>query len=248
MSSPSSTPSIEARPMPFAIDPSRTAVIVLDMQNDFASKGGAFARAGLDIGPVQSTIAPIAHVLATAREADMKVIYLKMAFRPDLSDVGAADSKNWGLHTFLRMGEPVTGPDGQPSRPFIKDTWNTEIVSELTPQPSDIVVTKHRFSGFYGTDLDVILRGLEIKNLVFTGCTTSVCVESTLRDAMFRDYRCLLLADCTAEPIGQELARSNHEASVLLTELMFGWVSESGALIKALEPQASKVVTGMTTQ
>jgi ureidoacrylate peracid hydrolase len=93
MSSPSSTPSIEARPMPFTIDPSRTAVIVVDMQNDFASEGGAFARAGLDIGPAQSTIAPIAHVLAAARVADMKVIYLKMAFRPDLSDVGAADSK-----------------------------------------------------------------------------------------------------------------------------------------------------------
>ena len=117
-----------------------------------------------------------------------------MAFRPDLSYVGTPDLKNWSLHTFLRIAEPSTGPVGQPSRPFIKDTWNTQIVSELTPQSSDIVVTKHRFSGFYGTDLDVILRGLGIKYLVFTGCTTSVCVESTLRDAMFRDYCCLLLA------------------------------------------------------
>jgi ureidoacrylate peracid hydrolase len=238
MDSPSSTLSIEARLMPFTIDPSRTAVIVVDMQNDFASEGGAFARAGLDIVPVRNIVALTARVLAAAREASMKVIYLKMAFRPDLSDVGAPDSKNWSLHAFLRMGEPVTGPDGQPSQLFIKDTWNTEIVSELAPRPSDIVVTKHRFSGFYGTDLDVILRGLGIKYLVFTGCTTSVCVESTLRDAMFRDYLCLLLADCTAEPIGQELARSNHEASLLVAELMFGWVSESAALIEALEAQA----------
>ncbi len=101
------------------------------------------------------------------------------------------------------------------------------------------MVTKHRYSGFYGTDLDVILRGLDIKYLVFTGCTTSVCVESTLRDAMYRDYCCLLLADCTAEPIGHELARSNHEASLLVTERLFGWVCESGALIEALEAQAS---------
>ena len=136
------------------------------------------------------------------------------------------------------MGEPSTGPDGQPSRPFNKDTRNTQIVSELTPQSSDIVVTKHRFSGFSGTDLDVILRGLGIKYLVFTGCTTSVCVESTLRDAMFRDYCCLLLADCTAEPIGQELVRSNHEASLLVAELMFRWVCESAALVEALEEQA----------
>jgi ureidoacrylate peracid hydrolase len=213
MDAPSNTLAIEARPMPFSMDPSRAAVLVVDMQNDFTSEGGAFAHAGLDTVPVQNIVAPIACILGAARETGMKVIYLKMAFRPDFSDVGAPGSKNWSLHTFLSMGEPVTGPDGRPSRLFIKDTWNTEIVSELTPQPSDIVVTKHRFSGFYGTDLDVILRGLGIKHLVFTGCTTSVCVESTLRDAMFRDYRCLLLADCTAEPIGQELPRSNHEAS-----------------------------------
>jgi ureidoacrylate peracid hydrolase len=238
MDSPGSTLSVAARPRPFEMAPSQTAIIVVDMQNDFASEGGAFARASLDIVPVQNIIAPTARVLTAARNTGMKVIYLKMAFRPDLSDVGAPDSKNWSLHTFLAMGEPVTGPDGQPTRLFIKDTWNTEIVRELTPQPSDIIVSKHRFSGFYGTDLDVILRGIGVKYLVFTGCTTSVCVESTLRDAMFRDYRCLLLADCTAEPIGQELTRSNHEASLLVTELMFGWVCESPALIETLEAQA----------
>lgn len=79
---------------------------------------------------------------------------------------------------------------------------------ELAPEPAEIVVSKHRFSGFYGTDLEMILRGLGIEYLVFTGCTTSVCVESTMRDAMFRDFRCMLLADCTAEPIGEGLSRS----------------------------------------
>ena len=76
-------------------------------------------------------------------------------------------------------------------------------------------MSKHRFSGFYGTDLDVILKGLGVETLVFTGCTTSVCVDSTLRDAFYRDYRCLLLSDCTGEPIGSDLARSNHDASLL---------------------------------
>ncbi len=99
----SNTLSIEARPVPFTLDPSRTAVIVVDMQNDFASEGGAFARAGLDIIPTQNIIAPTARLLATARSISMKVIYLRMEFRPDLSDVGAADSKNWSVHTFLRM-------------------------------------------------------------------------------------------------------------------------------------------------
>jgi ureidoacrylate peracid hydrolase len=237
MDSPSSTLSIEARPMAFTMDPSRTAVIVVDMQNDFASEGGAFAYAGNDIAPIQNVVAPTSRVLAAAREAGMKVVYLKSEYRPDLADLGDPDSKYWGVMHFVGIGEPTTGPDGRPSRIFVKDTWNTDIVSELTPESSDIVVVKPRFSGFYGTNLDGILRGLGIRDLVFTGCTTSVCVESTLRDAMFRDYRCLLLADCTAEPIGYGLSRSNHEASLLVTEIAFGWVTESAELITALEVQ-----------
>lgn len=238
MVSQGNTVSIQTRRMPITIDPSRTAVIVVDMQNDFANEAGGFARTGRDISAIQNIVAPIARVLATARAAGMKVVYLKIEFRPDLSDVGAADSRNWAAMHSVGIGEPITGPDGQQGRILIRDTWNTEIVPELAPQASDIVVSKQRFSGFYGTDLDTILRGLGIKYLLFTGCTTSVCVESTLRDAMFRDYNCVLLADCTAELIGQDLARSNHEATLLLTEFVLGWVAESADLIQALEAQA----------
>jgi ureidoacrylate peracid hydrolase len=226
--------SVKARPTPFTLDPSRAAVIVVDMQNDFANERGGFALAGQDISSIQSIVAPTSRVLVVARDAGMQVIYLKIEFRSDLSDAGPPDAKNWQAMHSVRIGESVTAPDGRPSRILIRNTWNTEIIPELAPQSSDIVVSKQRFSGFYGTDLDTILRGLGIKNLVFTGCTTSVCVESTLRDAMYRDYRCLLLADCTAEPIGQGLARSNHEATLLLTEIPFGWVSDSVALLEAL--------------
>ena len=97
---------------------------------------------------------------------------------------------------------------------------------------------KHRFSGFFETELDAVLRSLGATNLIFTGCTTSICVESTIRDAMFRDYRCLLLEDCTAEPIGAGLERSNHEASLLVIETLFGWVSSSADLIQGLERRA----------
>lgn len=97
------------------------------------------------------------------------------------------------------------------------------------------MVSKQRYSGFYATDLDTILRTLGVETLVFTGCTTSVCVESTLRDAMFRDYACILLADCTAEPIGANLARSNHEATLLVTEMGLGWVSDSASFLKAVQ-------------
>jgi len=118
---------------------------------------------------------------------------------------------------------------------LIRDTWNTEIVDGLEPEPLDVVIWKTRFSGFHATELDVVLRSRGVTQLVVTGCTTSVCVESTIRDAMFRDYSCVLLKDCSAEPIGAELARSNHDASLLVTQALFGWVSSSGALLQALE-------------
>src|SRR5260370_35035526 len=92
-----------------------------------------------------------------------------------------------------------------------------------------------RCSGFYQTELDSKLKGLRARYLIFTGCTTSVCVESPIRDAMFRDYSPVLLADCTGEPVGYGLARSNHEATLLLIQIMLGWVSSSEQFIKALE-------------
>ena len=194
-----------------------------------------FALGGIDIAGNRAVIKPIARVLAAARRAGIVIIYLKMGFHPDLSDAGAPAGPNWLKHLRLRVGEPVTAPDGTASRILIRDTWNTEIVPELSPKPGDIVLYKHRYSGFYETDLDVILKGRSIKNLIFTGCTTSVCVESTLRDAMFRDYTCLLLADCTAESIGNGLPRTNHEASLLVIQVQFGWISQSTELITALE-------------
>lgn len=228
---------IDAKPQPFAMDTVRSAVIVVDMQNDFGAKGGIFDRAGIDISPIQEVVAPIARVLASARHAGIKVVYLKMGFRSDLSDLGAADSPNRERHLHLGVGKTVRAPNGAESRMLIRDTWNTDIVPELKPQADDVVLYKHRYSGFYQTDLDAILKRLGVKQLVITGCTTSVCVESTVRDAMFRDYRCLLLGDCMAEPVGYGLPRSNHEASLLVMQTLFAWVSGSEEFIMALDAQ-----------
>lgn len=226
---------IDAKPEPIAIDTAKTAVIVVDMQNDFGSKGGMFDRAGIDISGIQKVIGPTAKVLAAARRAGIKIVYLKMAFRPDLSDLGSPDSPNRVRHLgVFKVGETIRAPDGRESRILIRDTWNTDIVPELKPQAADVVLYKHRFSGFYQTDLDARLKQLGIKYIIVTGCTTSVCVESTIRDAMFRDYLCVLLSDCTSEPIGEGLARSNHEASLLTIQVSLGWVSGSDEFIKAL--------------
>jgi ureidoacrylate peracid hydrolase len=225
---------IDAKPEPIAMDSAKAAVTVVDMQNDFAAKGGIFDRAGVDISGAEKAIGPTEKVLAAARRAGVKIVYLKMGFRPDLSDLGAPDSPNRVRHLQFGVGQTVSAPDGTESRMLIRDTWNTEIVPELKPQADDIVIYKHRFSGFYQTDLDTILKKLGIKYLIVTGVTTSVCVESTVRDAMFRDYLCVLLADCMSEPIGYDQPRSNHEASLLTVQALFGWVSGSDEFIKSL--------------
>jgi len=232
---------LPAKPGPMAIDAAKTAVIVCDMQNDFGTKGGMFDRAGIDISRIQQAVGPTARVLAAARNAGMKIIYLKMAFRPDLSDLGSEDSPNRARHLHFGVGESVPAPDGTASRVLIRDTWHTDIVPELKPQAEDILLYKHRFSGFYQTELDAILKRMGIRFLIVTGCTTSVCVESTIRDGMFRDYSCVLLSDCSAEPIGQSFPRSNHEASLLTIQTILGWVATSEDFIQALAaPLAGK--------
>ena len=226
---------VTARPESFTFDAGATAVIVVDMQNDFGDPAGMFGRAGIDLTGIRGTIEPTSKVLSAARRAGMLVVYLKMAFQPDLSDSGAPGAPNWLKHLPMKAGDYMTAPDGTPSRVLVRDTWNSEIVPELAPEPGDLVVYKHRFSGFFETDLDALLKSRGISTLVFTGCTTSVCVESTIKDAMFRDYHCLLLEDCTAEAIGAGLPRTNHDATVLVVELLVGWVSDSGAFEAALD-------------
>jgi ureidoacrylate peracid hydrolase len=225
---------IEAKPEPITLDTAQTAVIVVDMQNDFCSKGGMFDRAGIDISVVEKAVGPTRRVLLAARDAAIKIVYLKMGFRPDLSDLGENDSPNRVRHLHFGVGQQSFAPDGRQGRFLIRDTWNTDVIEELRPQAEDLVLYKHRFSGFYQTELDDVLRRLGMRNLIFTGCTTSVCVDSTIRDAMFRDYRCVLLADCTGEPIGVELARSNHEASILTIQMLFGWASSSERFVSAI--------------
>lgn len=231
--------SIEAEPGPFMLDVAKAAVLVVDMQNDFGAQGGMFDRAGIDISMIQKAVAPTAKVLAAARAAGMAVVYLKMAFREDLSDAGPVDSPNHARHLLLKVGQEVRAPDGKPSRILIRDCWNTDILPALAPRPDDLVIYKHRFSGFFETQLDSLLRERGVRQLVVVGCTTSICVESTIRDAMFRDYSCLLLSDCSAEPIGQALERSNHEASLLAIKILLGWVSSSGLFVQGLQGAAA---------
>lgn len=233
-SGPTRETEIDARPEPITIDLNKTAVLVIDMQNDFGADGGMFERAGIDISGIRAVVPNVQAALAAARAASIPVVYLKMAFKADMSDAGPVSAPNLLKHAPLRVGEEVAAPDGSRSRILIRDTWNTDIIPELSPQPGDALVYKSRFSGFYRTELDDLLRQRGITTLIVTGCTTSVCVDSTVRDAMFRDYRCVVLEDCTAEPIAATASRSNHEASLLTMQILFGWISDSGKFASSL--------------
>lgn len=230
--------SIAARPEAVSFDPSRTAVMVIDMQNDFGCRGGMFDRAGLDVAPIAHLVQPISRLLEAARRNALLIVYTRQEHNADLSDAGNEDAPHRIKHKRLNIGAAVVAPNGIQSQILVRDTWNTAIIPELEPQPGDAVISKHRYSAFFETSLDTLLRARRINTLIFTGATTSICVESTVRDATFRDYRCIVLRDCTAELIAADTMRSNHEASLLAIELLFGWTAESEAVIDALSRSA----------
>lgn len=227
---------IMAKPDSVAIDALETAVIVIDMENDFCSKGGLMDKVGAKISVIQKIITPTKKFLTVARDAGIPIIYLRMGYQPDLSDLGANEPAI-RERFYSMVGDTINAPNGTMGRLLIRNTWNTEIISELKPDTNDIVLYKTRFDGFYHTPLDATLKSMGVKNLIVIGCTTSVCVESTVRDAMFRDYLPVVLEDCTAEPDGLEFSRNNHEASLFIIQTEFGWVSNSSELIKALKEQ-----------
>lgn len=223
-----------AKPGDFQIDLAHAAVLVIDMQNDFGSEGGMFHRAGIDISMIQRAVAPTRRVIDAARARGLPIVYLKMGFKADLSDAGPPGSPNYERHQRMSVGQTMQAPNGQVSRILIREMWGTDILSELAAQPQDTVLYKHRFSGFFETELDQILKRLGIGQLIVTGCTTSICVDSTIRDAMFRDYLCVLLQDCAGEPIGYGFDRSNHEANLLTIEVLLGWTATSADFIRAI--------------
>lgn len=228
---------VSADPAAVQLSPLNTCVVVIDMENDFCSKGGMFDRAGIDITPIQQAITPMANVLTAARGAGFKIIYLKMGFKDDLSDIGKEGSPNRRRHLQLHVGDTITSPNGTRSRILIRNNWGTEIVPPLQPQNNDIVLYKTRFGGFYNTELDSILKKNSIQNIVLVGCTTSVCIMSTAMQAMFEDYSPIVLKDCSANPGG--LLRSNQESSILTIQTLLGSVSTSNDFIKAIKNSRS---------
>jgi ureidoacrylate peracid hydrolase len=214
------TVNLPAKPEDITIDPARTAVLVVDMQNAFASKGGMFDLIGLDISGAKSAVAATKKVIEAARAAKLKVIYLLLSYAPDLSDSGGVDSPHWHKESgliLMRKNPELKG------KILTRGTWDEAVVDALKPTPTDIIIRKSRYSGFVGTNLDVVLKTYNIKYLVFTGIATNVCVESTLRDAFFREYWPIIVSDA----VNNAGPPATQQGTLWNVETVFGWVTNS---------------------
>jgi ureidoacrylate peracid hydrolase len=215
---------LNAKPDPVEVDFAKSAVIVVDMQNAFASRKGMLDLAGADIADAPLVVRCVKEVVDAARQAGVPIVYLQMGYQPDLSDGGGPDSPNWYKELGIRMMNCQPELKG---KLVTVGGWDFEIVDELKPQADDLVIVKTRYSGFARTPLDEELRKRGIRYLFFTGIATNVCVESTLRDAFFLDYWPILIADAA---MGSE--RSMHEATLHNVEAFFGWTIPTAEFIR----------------
>lgn len=209
---------LPARPEPIPVSVSQTAVIVIDMQNAYASPGGYLDLAGFDISGASKVIANTRAVLEVARGAGMPVIYFQNGWDADYVEAGGPGSPNFHKSNALKTMR--ARPELQGTL-LAKGTWDYELVDELKPQPGDIVLHKTRYSGFFNSQLDSTLRSRGIRNIVVVGIATNVCVESTLRDGFFLEYFGIVLEDATHQA-GPEFVQ---QAAIYNIEKFFGWVS-----------------------
>ena len=161
----------------------KSVLIIVDMQNAFISPEGSLSKMGLDTSRTSNVIKPIIRLKNVFEENHRPVIYLKHTHRPDGGDAGLIELV---FPPIMNLGH------------CFDDTWDGEIIKELAPSKHDYIIKKHRFSGFYNTNLDDVLRQIGVDNLVVTGIATDVCVESTIRDAFYRDYNVFVPIEATA--------------------------------------------------
>ena len=216
---------IEAEPAPLSVEFGRAALVIIDMQRDFLEPGGFGAALGNDVTRLKAAVGPISEVLAAARPAGMLVIHTREGHRPDLAD--APPHKVERGDPALRIGAP--GPMG---RILVRGEPGHDIIPELYPIAGEPVIDKPGKGAFYQTDLELMLKNRNIDTLFVCGVTTEVCVNTTVREANDRGYRCIVLADCCASYFPQF-----HAAGLAMIKAqggIFGSVTSSQALLSAL--------------
>lgn len=217
---------IAARPEQIEVDPAETALVVIDMQNAYLSKGGYLDLVGFDVSEAPRVIQTVRQVVDSARAAGLTIIYMQNGFDPEQKEAGPASAPVY------HKSNPLKFMRANPGHKLItKGTWDYDFVEELTPQASDIVIHKSRYSAFAGTNLENVLRGRRISHLVVVGVNTNVCVESTIRDAYHKEFFPIMVADATL----QAGDRSIFDATVFNVERFLGWVSSSADVCAAFD-------------
>jgi nicotinamidase-related amidase len=198
------------------VDPSHTAIVLVDMQKDFAEPDGAFGQLGVDLSAYDSLRENLSALLASARGSGVRVVHIQMTTLPERrSDSPSQIRFNMRMHQSFRR-------DGPPLRYTVMGTPGHEFLNGLEPLEGEFVVQKSRSSAFWGTSLNQILRSNGIESLVVTGLTTEGCVESTARDAQFNDFYVVVAPECVASD-----DRAQHDASMLLMRNRFDILSKS---------------------
>ena len=216
---------VVAEPEPIALDWSKTALLIIDMQRDFMEPGGFGETLGNDVSQLARAVQPIANLLAAARQGGMLVIHTREGHLPDLSDAPPAKVAR-GVPS-LRIGDP--GPMG---RILIRGEAGHDIIPELYPAAGEVVIDKPGKGAFYATELGDTLEKHDIANLLVCGVTTEVCVNTTVREANDRGYRCVVVADGCASYFPEF-----HDMGLRMIKAqggIFGWVADSAAVLTAM--------------
>lgn len=211
------------------LDLTKSACLVIDMQNDFCHPDGWLAYIGVDVSPARRAIAPLQKIVPVLRQIGVPIVWLNWGNRPDLLNISPATRHVYNPSgTGVGLGDPL--PKNQ-APVLIKDSWAAAVVDELEKQPNDISVDKYRMSGFWDTPLDSILRNLGKTTLFFAGVNVDQCVMVTLQDANFLGYDCILLQDCTATTSPDYCL----EATLYNVRQCFGFVTNSMELFAAIK-------------
>lgn len=219
--------SFDAEPQRAEIDLARTALVVVDMQNDFLHPDGWFPRLGFDPAPLAAIIPKLIVLTDAARRAGVQVIWLNWGVRADRAELSPPlVNKTSAGGTRPVYGDPSTPGRG---RILVTSDWGAQLVDELKPEPSDLIVHKHRLSGFHDNELDAVLRNRGIDTLLFSGTNTDRCVFSSLCDASFLGYGCLMVEDACATGSPENISDAIH----YLVRLLYGVTLKSDDLMAA---------------
>lgn len=205
--------------------PQHSALLLVDVQNDFAADGGAMHREGRDVSMAQAMVPRLEQLLEAARAAKARIVWIRNVYNTGpnwyLSEVWLEQARR------RRNGAYVDYPVCEP------DEWNGDFY-RVRPKPDEVIVTKHRYGAFEGTDLDLVLRSQGVRTVIMTGIATNVCVETTARQAFLRDYYVVFVSDCTAT-----YSQVQHDATLFNIDQFFGQVVTSKDIITCWQPTAT---------